>query len=76
MGGIAIIVGIPLGAGMIKGMVESFSSDIMTLPYILKPESFIQAAAATIMFVIIAQLATLRKVYNLNFIDALKSRIS
>ncbi|HPX68420.1 MAG TPA: FtsX-like permease family protein, partial [Bacillota bacterium] len=38
MGGIAIIVGIPLGAGMIKGMVESFSSDIMTLPYILKPE--------------------------------------
>lgn len=76
MGGIAIIVGIPLGAGMIKGMVESFSSDIMTLPYILKPEAFIQAAAATIMFVIIAQLATLRKVYNLNFIDALKSRIS
>ncbi|HQO43373.1 MAG TPA: FtsX-like permease family protein, partial [Bacillota bacterium] len=52
MGGIAIIVGIPLGAGMIKGMVESFSSDIMTLPYILKPEAFIQAAAATIIFVI------------------------
>ncbi|HPW41085.1 MAG TPA: FtsX-like permease family protein [Bacillota bacterium] len=76
MGGIAIIVGIPLGAGMIKGMVESFSSDIMTLPYILKPEAFIQAAAATIIFVIIAQLATLRKIYNLNFIDALKSRIS
>lgn len=76
MGGIAIIAGIPLGAVMIKGMVESFSSDMMTLPYILPPKAFIQAATATIFFIVIAQLATLRKIYNLNFIDALKSRIS
>ncbi|NLK34323.1 MAG: FtsX-like permease family protein [Gracilibacteraceae bacterium] len=76
MAGIAIIVGIPLGAGMIKGMVESFSSDIMTLPFLLSPDTFIQAAVATIFFVVIAQLATLKKIYNLDFIDALKSRIS
>ncbi|MEA4847364.1 MAG: FtsX-like permease family protein [Clostridiaceae bacterium] len=76
MAGIAIIAGIPLGAGMIKGMVESFSSDMMTLPFLLPPAIFIQAAAATIFFVVVAQLATIKKIYGLDFIDALKSRIS
>jgi putative ABC transport system permease protein len=76
MAGIAILFGIPLGAVMINGMVESFSSDMITFPIILSPAIFLKAAAASISFVMIAQLATLRKVYNLNFIDALKSRIS
>jgi len=73
---IAIIVGIPLGASMINGMSESFSSEMITFPAALSPKFFLQAAVATIIFVIIAQLATLKKIYNLNFIDALKSRIS
>jgi putative ABC transport system permease protein len=76
MTGIAILLGIPLGSGMISGMVESFSSEMITLPVILTPDIFVQAAVASLIFVIIAQLATLKKVYNLNFIDALKSRIS
>ena len=73
---IAIIVGVPLGAAMISGMADSFSSEMITFPIIFSPKYFIQAAAATIIFSIIAQLATLKKIYNLNFIDALKSRIS
>jgi len=76
MAGVAILVGIPLGSGMITGMAESFSSEMITLPVILTPTIFAQAAAASVIFTIIAQLATLRKIYNLNFIEALKSRIS
>lgn len=76
MTGIAILVGIPLGAGMISGMVESFSSEMITLPVILTPGIFVKAAVASAIFVMIAQLATRKKIYNLNFIDALKSRIS
>jgi putative ABC transport system permease protein len=76
LAGIAMLAGIPLGAAMINGMVESFSSDMITFPVLLSPGIFLKAAAASILFVTIAQLATLRKVYNLNFIDALKSRIS
>jgi putative ABC transport system permease protein len=49
---------------------------MITMPAIITPKIFIYAAIATIFFVIIAQLATKRKIYNLNFIDALKSRIS
>lgn len=73
---IAILVGIPMGASMISGMAETFSSDMITFPVIYSPWIFLQAAAASVAFVVIAQLATLKKVYNLNFIDALKSRIS
>ncbi|OGO79192.1 MAG: peptide ABC transporter permease, partial [Clostridiales bacterium GWB2_37_7] len=73
---IAILLGIPLGMSMINGMAQSFSSEMITLPVIITPKIFIYAAIATISFVIIAQLATRKKIYNLNFIDALKSRIS
>lgn len=73
---IAIMTGIPLGASMIKGMGVTFSSDMITFPVLMTPGIFIKAALASVFFVVIAQLATLKKVYNLNFIDALKSRIS
>ncbi|MDD4835439.1 MAG: FtsX-like permease family protein, partial [Lutispora sp.] len=73
---IAIFLGVPLGIGMISGMAEAFSSEIMTLPLIFAPKIFISAALSTIVFAVIAQLAALKKIRNLNFIDALKSRIS
>lgn len=76
MAGIAILVGIPLGMGMIRGIVESFSSEIITFPMILTPKTFIYSALSTVFFVIIAQLAARKKIYSMNFIDALKSRIS
>ena len=76
MTGFAILLGIPLGMAMINGMAESFSSEMITFPIIAPPKIFIYAAIATIFFAIIAQVATWRKIYNLNFIDALKSRIS
>ncbi|MEL7564171.1 MAG: FtsX-like permease family protein [Dehalobacterium sp.] len=76
MTGLALLLGIPLGIGMIKGIVNSFSTDMMTFPMILTPITFIYAALATCLFVIIAQLAARKKIYRLNFIDALKSRIS
>ncbi|MCR6544823.1 ABC transporter permease [Dehalobacterium formicoaceticum] len=73
---LAILLGIPLGIGMIQGVVHSFSSDMVTLPLILTPRIFIETIFATVVFVIIAQLAARNKIYRLDFIDALKSRIS
>lgn len=73
---LAILLGIPLGMSMIKGMAQSFNSEMITFPVMVSPKIFIYAAVATIFFVIIAQVATRKKIYNLNFIDALKSRIS
>ncbi len=73
---LAIFLGVPFGIGMIRSMAEAFSSDIITFPIILSHKTFITAGAATILFAAIAQIATWRRVRDLDFIEALKSRIS
>lgn len=73
---LGILLGIPLGMSMIQGIISSFSSEMITFPTVLSPSIFITAAVATAVFMILAQLAALKKIYGLNFIDALKSRIS
>ncbi|QUH19160.1 ABC transporter permease [Alkaliphilus sp. B6464] len=71
-----IVLGVPIGYGMCVGIVSAVSTDLFSIPVIIKPSSYIITAVATIIFVTIAQLATIRKIHNLNFIDALKSRVS
>lgn len=73
---LGIILGVPLGYGMCVGISSSISTDIFAIPVILGPESYIITAVATIIFVVIAQLATIRKIRNLDFLEALKDRTS
>ncbi|MGI6686130.1 MAG: ABC transporter permease [Bacillota bacterium] len=74
--GLAVLLGIPLGLGLISSLVRAYNTEMYSIPLIVSPEIFVYAALATIFFVVIAQLAARKKIYNLNFIDALKSRIS
>ena len=71
-----ILLGIPLGYGMCKSIAESLSTDLYSIPLIIDPSSYIITAAATLLFVALAQLATIKKIYGLNFMEALKNRIS
>lgn len=73
---LAIFLGIPFGIGMINGMAEAFNSDIITFPIILSHKIFVTAGVAIVLFAVIAQIATWRRVRDLDFIEALKSRIS
>ncbi|MFZ5968669.1 MAG: ABC transporter permease [Bacillota bacterium] len=73
---IAIFFGIPLGLWMSTGLAESFNTDMYTIPVILTPKSYGIGLLATVLFVFIAQLATRRKIYRLNFLDSLKNRVS
>ncbi len=73
---IGVILGVPVGYGMCVGLVSSLSADLYSIPLILEPSTYVITGIATIIFVAIAQLATARKIYNLNFLDALKNRIS
>jgi putative ABC transport system permease protein len=73
---LGLILGAPLGYGMCKGIVDSVSTEMYTIPAIIEPYVYVYAGIATVVFVLIAQLATYRKIHNLNFIDALKNRIS
>ncbi|WP_432667340.1 FtsX-like permease family protein [Wukongibacter baidiensis] len=71
-----IILGIPLGQYMLRSFEEIFSTEIYTLEIKTSFNSYFIAILLTIIFVILAQLATLKKINKLDFIEALKNRIS
>jgi putative ABC transport system permease protein len=71
-----LILGMPLGYFMCKGIVDSVSTEMYTIPAIIEPFVYVYSTVGTVVFVIVAQFATYKKIRNLNFIDALKNRIS
>ncbi len=73
---LGVLIGMPLGYSMCQGMVTSLSTDLYTIPLVIEPANYAVTAAATMFFVTLAQLATIRKIYRLNFMEALKNRIS
>lgn len=73
---LGILLGIPIGYGMCLSIVSSISVDMVAIPLIIKPSTYIITAIATIVFIIAAQLATIKKIYKINFLDALKNRVS
>lgn len=71
-----ILLGIPLGIYMIRFLEDMYSTDIYSLRVDISLLSYIAAIASTTVFIFIAQLATYRKIKNLDFIEALKNRIT
>ncbi|MGF7059394.1 ABC transporter permease [Brassicibacter mesophilus] len=71
-----IIFGIPLGQSMLTSLETVFSTEIYTIEMNPSLYSYIITAALTIVFVVLAQLATYKKINKLDFIEALKNRIS
>lgn len=73
---LGIILGIPLGYGICNALVSAVSTEIYSIPAILTPGTYVISGFATLIYVGIAQLATIRKIHNLNLLDALKNRVS
>lgn len=73
---LGILLGMPLGFSMCKAMINSLTMEMVTIPLIIEKSSYAITAIITFSFVVIAQLATIRKIYQLNFLDALKNRMS
>ena len=71
-----IIMGIPVGRMMCQGIVSSVSEELMSIPLLINTSTYIYTGLATILFVFVAQLATMKKIYKIDFMDALKSRTS
>lgn len=71
-----ILAGIPIGLSFVKGVEKAFSNDLYTLRGEINFNIYLLSILCTVFFVIAAQLFTLRKVYKLDFMEALKSRIS
>ncbi len=73
---LGILLGIPVGYAMARYSTEAFSTDMYTLDMSPTPNALIMAGVYTVIFVLLAQLATYRKIRKLDFLQALKNRES
>lgn len=73
---LGIAMGIPLGIKMVEGVANSFSTDLYTLNPHVDIEVHIITGITTSIFIIMAQLFTMRKIKGLDLMKALKTRVS
>lgn len=73
---IGIIAGIPVGLWLVDYMSKTFTTDVYTMNEPVNPNNLIVSIIMTIVFIILAQLMTYAKIHKLDFMQALKNRIS
>lgn len=73
---IGIISGIPLGLWLVDYMGKSFTTDVYTMNEPVKVSSVLISIVLTLVFLILAQFMTYAKIHRLDFMQALKNRIS
>ena len=73
---LGILFGIPVGKLMLIYSSTAFSTKLYSIDMSPDGEAMIMAAVYTAVFVILAQLATYRKIQKLDFLQALKNRES
>ena len=73
---LGILLGIPVGNALAQYSSAAFSNDIYTINMSPTFRALIMAGVYTIGFVLLAQLATYRKIKKLDFLQALKNRES
>lgn len=74
LGGVGMLLGIPMTFVFKQGMAESMSSDIMTMPTYTSPSSFVIALMGTALAIILAQLNIARNIKKLDLVEVLKER--
>jgi len=73
---LGIILGIPIGRAMLYGMAETFSTELYSLNVDIPLESYVASGLLTLVFVLLAQVATYSRIHRLDFIEALKNRMT
>ena len=61
---------------MLLSLQSTFSTELYSFDILLEPIHYGLTAITVILFVVIALLAAYRKIHGLNFIEALKNRIT
>jgi putative ABC transport system permease protein len=64
----------PLGRLMGAQIIAFYPEDVMSLPLVVFPKTYILAAATVAMFVILAQLANMRRISRMDLVEVMKSR--
>ncbi|WP_312699942.1 FtsX-like permease family protein [Sedimentibacter sp.] len=73
---IGILFGIPIGLWLVNYMGVSFTTDLYTMKEPVTVSGIGMSIILTIIFIILAQLMTYVKIHKLDFMQALKNRVS
>ncbi|MBI9011452.1 MAG: FtsX-like permease family protein [Clostridiales bacterium] len=73
---IGILLGIPIARSMLEGLSSTFSTELYSFDINLQAFHYFLTAVTTVIFVIIALGAAYKKIHGLDFIEALKNRIT
>lgn len=76
IGFLGILMGLPMGYGLIKFIADSFSTDLYVLKPKVMPIHYAVAAGLTMGFILLSLALASRKVKHINFIEALKNRVT
>ncbi|NDL66604.1 ABC transporter permease [Anaerotalea alkaliphila] len=71
---LGFVMGVPLGLFFVEAVSVSFTSDLYTMNRPVQPEEIGLAMLFTTGCILLAQLATYKKIRHLDFIEALKNR--
>ncbi len=74
MGGLGVLLGLPMGIGICALLVEAYSNDMFRLPFHIARQTFITSILLTMSFVLLANLAARRKIRHLDLVEVLKER--
>ncbi len=69
-----LIVGMPLGRFMGVQMLNYVPEDMMSLPLVIFPKTYVLAAVTVALFVILAQMANMRRISRMDLVEVMKSR--
>ena len=72
--GAGVVFGIPVGMGIARILVKLYDNELYRLPYYIAPKTYVIATVATIVFVILANLAVKHKIRALDMVEVLKAR--
>lgn len=71
---LGIIIGLPAGKAMGTVIMASISTDLFSLPAVIYPRTYVIAAVAALIFAWIGQQLAIRKVGQIDMVEALKNR--
>ena len=73
---LGVILGIPFGRMLLQGMANSFSSELYKMDPTVPPISYFYTGVMVLVYVLAAQIATYSRLRRLDFIEALKNRMT
>lgn len=71
---LGIVFGFPLGRLLAEGIVQSIPEEIMVIPVIIYPRTYLFAGLVIIIFMFLLRLPNIRFIKKLNLVEVLKDR--